>query len=87
VPLVGDGEIDLLLPATATGAVSASIIYEGPIKAPVRKGDQIATLRINAVESTATNDIPLYAGEDIDSSSFAMRGLDSLLVLAFGWLL
>jgi D-alanyl-D-alanine carboxypeptidase (penicillin-binding protein 5/6) len=87
VPLVGAGEINLLLPTTATGAVSATIIYEGPIKAPIRKGDQLATLRISAAESTATNEIPLYAGEDIGSSNFAMRGLDSLLVLAFGWLL
>lgn len=87
VPLVGDGDIDLLLPVSATGAVSAEIIYEGPIKAPIKKGDQIATLRVNAAESTATNEIPLYAGEDIKSSGFAMRGIDSLLVLAFGWLL
>jgi D-alanyl-D-alanine carboxypeptidase (penicillin-binding protein 5/6) len=87
VPLVGDGEIDLLLPTTATGAVSAEIFYDGPIKAPIRKGDQIATLRVNVAESSATNEIPLYAGENIDASSFYMRGIDSLLVLAFGWLL
>ena len=87
VPLVGDGEIDLLLPATATGAVSAEIYYDGPIKAPIRKGDQIATLRVNVAESSATNEMPLYAGEDIGASSFYMRGIDSLLVLAFGWLL
>jgi serine-type D-Ala-D-Ala carboxypeptidase (penicillin-binding protein 5/6) len=87
VPLVGEGDIDLLLPATATGAVSAEIVYEGPIKAPIKKGDQIATMRVTAAESTATNEIPLYAGEDIKSSGFAMRGIDSLLVLAFGWLL
>jgi D-alanyl-D-alanine carboxypeptidase (penicillin-binding protein 5/6) len=87
VPLVGDGAIDLLLPVNATGAVSAEIIYDGPIKAPIKKGDQIATLRVKAKESTATNEIPLYAGKDIGSSSFAMRGIDSLLVLAFGWLL
>ena len=87
VPLVGDGDIDLLLPASATGAVSAEIIYNGPIKAPIRKGDEIATLRVNAAESAATNEIPLYAGEDIASSNFAMRGIDSLLLLAFGWLL
>jgi len=87
VPLVGDGKIDLILPVTSTGAVSASILYDGPIKAPIRKGDQVATLRVSAAESTATNDIPLYAGEDIGRSNFAMRGIDSLLVLAFGWLL
>lgn len=87
VPLVGDGDIDLLLPTSATGAVSAEVTYDGPIKAPIKKGDQIATLRVTAAESTATNEIPLYAGEDIKSSGFAMRGIDSLLVLAFGWLL
>ncbi len=87
VSLVGGGEIDLLLPVTSTGAVSASILYDGPLKAPIRKGDQVATLRVSAAESTATNEIPLYAGEDIVQSNFAMRGIDSLLVLAFGWLL
>ena len=87
VPLVGNGNINIILPANATGKVSASIVYNGPIKAPIRKGDQVATLRVTAAESQATNDIPLYAGDDIGRSNFAMRGLDSLFVLAFGWLL
>ena len=87
VPLVGDGNINIILPTTATGKVTASIVYNGPIKAPVRKGAQLAVLRVTSAESQATNDIPLYAGDDIDRSNFAMRGLDSLLVLAFGWLL
>mgnify|MGYP001820483261 FL=1 len=87
VPLVGDGAIDLLLPASATGAVSGEIFYDGPIKAPIKKGDQIATLKVKSADLAAVNEIPLYAGEDINSSGFAMRGIDSLLVLAFGWLL
>jgi len=87
VPLVGDGNINIILPANATGKVTASIVYNGPIKAPIRKGDRVAVLRVTSAESQATNDIPLYAGDDIDKSNFAMRGLDSLLVLAFGWLL
>ncbi|WP_244500349.1 D-alanyl-D-alanine carboxypeptidase family protein [Methyloceanibacter methanicus] len=87
VPLVGDGAIDLLLPASATGAVSGEIVYEGPIKAPIKKGDQIATLKVQSADLAAVNEIPLYAGEDINSSGFAKRGIDSLLVLAFGWLL
>jgi serine-type D-Ala-D-Ala carboxypeptidase (penicillin-binding protein 5/6) len=87
VPLVGDGNINIILPVTATGKVSASIVYQGPIKAPIRKGDKVAVLRVTSTESSATNEIPLYAGDDIDQSNFAMRGLDSLLVLAFGWLL
>ena len=87
VPLVGDGNINIILPTTASGKVNASIVYNGPIKAPIRKGDQVAVLRVTSTDSQATNDIPLYAGDDIGQSNFAMRGLDSLLVLAFGWLL
>jgi D-alanyl-D-alanine carboxypeptidase (penicillin-binding protein 5/6) len=87
VPLVGNGNINVILPSNATGKVAAAVVYDGPIKAPIRKGDQVAVLRVTAAESQATNDIPLYAGDDIEQSNFAMRGLDSLLVLAFGWLL
>ena len=87
VPLVGEGNINIILPVTSSGKVSASIVYQGPIKAPIKKGERVAVLRVTSAESSATNEIPLYAGDDIDESNFAMRGLDSLLVLAFGWLL
>ena len=87
VPLVGDGNINIILPVTTSGKVSASIVYDGPIKAPIKKGDQVAILRITSDDSSATNEIPLYAGDDIGQSNFAYRGIDSLLLLAFGWLL
>jgi D-alanyl-D-alanine carboxypeptidase (penicillin-binding protein 5/6) len=87
VPLVGNENIDIILPFNTSGQVTAQIVYDGPIKAPIRKGDQVATLRVTAADTKATNDIPLYAGEDVAQSNFAMRGLDSLFVLAFGWML
>jgi D-alanyl-D-alanine carboxypeptidase (penicillin-binding protein 5/6) len=87
VPLVGNENIDIILPFNTSGQVTAQIVYDGPIKAPIRKGDQVATLRVTAADTKATNDIPLYAGEDVGQSNFVMRGLDSLFVLAFGWML
>ena len=87
VTLVGDGNINIILPVTTSGKVSAAIVYDGPIKAPIKKGDQVAILRITSEDSSATNEIPLYAGDDIGQSNFAYRGIDSLLVLAFDWLL
>jgi len=87
VPLVGNENIDIILPFNTSGQVTAQIVYDGPIKAPIRKGDQVATLRVTAADTKATNDIPLYAGEDVGQSNFAVRGLDSLFVLAFGWML
>jgi D-alanyl-D-alanine carboxypeptidase (penicillin-binding protein 5/6) len=87
VPLVGDRNIDIILPTNSSGKITAQIVYDGPIKAPIRKGDKVAVLRITADDTAATNDIPLFAGQDIEQSNFAMRGLDSLMVLAFGWML
>ncbi len=76
VPLVGNSNIDIILPFNTSGQVTAQILYDGPIKAPIRKGDQVATLRVTAADTKATNDIPLYAGEDVGQSNFAMRGLE-----------
>ena len=87
MPLVGKGNINIILPVTSTGQVQAQIRYMGPIKAPIRKGDQVATLRISTTDTPATNDIPLYAATDIETGNFAMRGLGSLMFLAFGWAL
>jgi D-alanyl-D-alanine carboxypeptidase (penicillin-binding protein 5/6) len=87
VPLVGQGNINIILPAAADPRVKASIVYQGPLKAPIRKGDKVAILKIVSPDSTATNEIPLYAGDDIDQSNFFMRGLDSLGCLAFCWML
>jgi D-alanyl-D-alanine carboxypeptidase (penicillin-binding protein 5/6) len=87
VPLVGRGNINIILPANSSRKVSASIIYQGPIKAPIKKGDKIAVLKLTTSDTTATNKIPLYAKDDIEQSSFFMRGLDSLGCLAFCWML
>ena len=87
VPLLGEDDIEVILPVTTSGKITAQIVYQGPIKAPIRKGDKVASLRITADDTKATNEIPLYAGADIAPSNFAWRGIDSLLVLAFGWIL
>ncbi|QKP78784.1 D-alanyl-D-alanine carboxypeptidase [Methyloligella sp. GL2] len=87
VPLVGDGDIHILLPALDDPQLTATIAYEGPVKAPIKKGQKVGELRIVSEDLNATNVIPLYAGEDIGQSNFAWRGLDSLFVLAFGWAL
>lgn len=87
VPLVGKGSINIILPTNTSGKVMAQVMYDGPIKAPIHKGDQVAVLRLSSTDIPATNEIPLYAANDVGQSNFAMRGIDSLLVLAFGWLL
>lgn len=86
VDLEGKGDIRISLQRTASRKIKAKIIYEGPIKAPIKKGDQIATLRVTTPNS-AVNIIPLYAAEDVGEGSIFMKGAESLLYLAFGWIL
>ncbi len=64
--------------------LSAEVIYDGPLKPPVKRGDQVATLRVTS-ETNAVNEIPLYAAEDVQPGGLVRRGLDSLAHLALSW--
>ena len=86
VDLTGKGAVSILLPRTTNRKIKASIVYEGPLKPPIKKGDQVAYLRVTA-PNAAVNEIPLYAAEDIEEGPIWMKGLESLLHLAFGWVL
>ena len=82
VPLAGKGEITLSLPKQpANQRLSAEIVYKAPLKPPVKKGDQVATLRITST-SSAQSEVPLYATEDIKKAGIVRQGLDSLVLMA-----
>jgi len=87
VPLVGAREITVLLPRAQAGQrLSAQIIYKSPLKAPIKKGDVIAKLRVTTASQTV-NEVPLAAGEDVPAAGTMRRGLDTLVHMAFGWVL
>lgn len=86
VSLVGERGVSIWLPRSVDRKIRANIIYDGPLKPPIRKGDKVAVLRITASNS-ATTEVPLYAAEDITEGPVWSRGVDALLHLAFGWLL
>jgi D-alanyl-D-alanine carboxypeptidase (penicillin-binding protein 5/6) len=87
VPLVGAGEITVLLPKAQSGQrLQAQIIYKSPLKAPIKKGDEIAKLRVTTA-AQSVNEVPLHAGEDVPAAGAMRRGLDTLVHMAFGWVL
>lgn len=86
VELVGENRVSVWLPRNVNRKVKASIIYNGPLKPPIKQGDRVAKLRI-VTSNKATTEVPLYAAEDIGTGSIWSRGVDALLHLAFGWLL
>lgn len=87
VPLVGDGPVTILVPRVAAkNRLKAEIIYDGPLKPPIKKGDQVARIRVEHVEA-GVNEVPLYAAEDVEEGSVIAKGIDAIILKAFGFLL
>ncbi len=85
VPLTGNGPVMVMLPRVPENPrLKAEIIYNGPLKPPIKKGDQVATLRVTS-QANAVNEVPLYAAEDVEAGGLMRRGLDALAHLALSW--
>ncbi|QTD56230.1 D-alanyl-D-alanine carboxypeptidase family protein [Parasphingorhabdus cellanae] len=81
VDLVAPKDLFATVPKGSDGKLSMKVRYNGPIKAPIQKGQQIATLIVSTGES-GTQSMPLVAAEAIDEAGFFGRvwaGLKSLL--------
>ena len=82
VPLAGKGDVMLSLPKyPANQRLSAEIVYKAPLKPPVKKGDQVAVLRVTST-SSAMAEVPLYATEDVEKGGIVRQGIDSLVLMA-----
>jgi D-alanyl-D-alanine carboxypeptidase (penicillin-binding protein 5/6) len=82
VPLVAPRDLAVTVPAglTLANQMQVKVHYDGPIKAPIKKGDEIAQLVVTTGD-TAPQVVPLVAGEDVGRAGFFGRawiGLKSL---------
>jgi D-alanyl-D-alanine carboxypeptidase (penicillin-binding protein 5/6) len=85
VPLTGNGPITVILPRVPENPrLKAEIVYDGPLKPPVKKGDKVGVLRVTS-QSNSVNEVPLYAAEDVEAGGLMRRGLDSLAHMALSW--
>ena len=86
VPLIAPRNLAVTVPAglTSSGAVQMKIRYEGPLVAPIAKGQEVAQLVVTTGD-TPPQVVPLVAGEDIGRAGFFGRiwlGLKSLFGMA-----
>jgi D-alanyl-D-alanine carboxypeptidase (penicillin-binding protein 5/6) len=87
LPLVGAGAITIVLPKyPANQRITAELVYKRPLKTPIKKGDQVATLRVTS-SSKSMSEVPLYAAEDVRPGGIVRRGLDTIVHLTLGWAL
>jgi len=85
VPLVAPRNLAVTVPAGLSGgAIQTKIRYEGPLVAPIQKGQEVAQLVISTSD-TPPQIVPLVAGEDVGRAGFFGRvwlGLKSLFGMA-----
>ena len=85
VPLVAPRDLAVTVPAgLSTGPIRMKVRYQGPVTAPINKGQQVAQLVITTSDA-GEQIVPLVAGEDIGRAGFFGRmwlGLKSLLGMA-----
>ncbi|WP_170440885.1 D-alanyl-D-alanine carboxypeptidase family protein [Ruegeria arenilitoris] len=72
VGLVPDGDLTLLFPVLGDQNVQAEVVYQGPINAPIAKGQQLAELVIQP-EGLPEIRRPLVAAEDVAMGGFLVR--------------
>jgi D-alanyl-D-alanine carboxypeptidase (penicillin-binding protein 5/6) len=81
VQLGNDSEVDLIAPRNlavtipaglASGQTKLKIRYQGPVKAPIAKGQHVADLVVETGD-TAPQIVPLVSGEQIDEAGFFGR--------------
>ncbi|HEY8194172.1 MAG TPA: D-alanyl-D-alanine carboxypeptidase family protein [Hyphomicrobium sp.] len=82
VPLAAKDDVMFTVPKyPANQRISAEIVYKAPLKPPVKKGDQVAMLKISS-SSSASAEVPLYATEDVQNGGIIRQGVDSLVLMA-----
>ena len=84
VALVAPRNLAVTVPTGMSGNIKMSVIYDGPIKAPIKKGDHVADLVVRTQDGSPQV-MPLVAGTDVASAGFfdrVMGGLRHLLGMA-----
>jgi D-alanyl-D-alanine carboxypeptidase (penicillin-binding protein 5/6) len=72
VGLVAPRNLAVTLPGGAASNFTVKVVYDGPIKAPIKKGDHIADLVVSAPD-TPPQTMPLVAANDVGPAGFFGR--------------
>jgi D-alanyl-D-alanine carboxypeptidase (penicillin-binding protein 5/6) len=83
VPLTGRREVRLMVPRGTRDRIIARVVYTGPVRAPVQKGQKIGTLKVWRGESLVL-EAPLQAAEAVGTGSMSQRAFDAATELVLG---
>lgn len=77
VALIAPTNLAMTVPAGMNPSVQASVVYNGPIKAPIKAGDHVADLVVRA-KDVPDQILPLVAAKDVGEAGFFRRAMIGL---------
>ena len=72
VDLVAPRNLAVTFPAGASANIQVKVVYDGPVKAPIKAGQHIADLVVTTAE-TGAQTMPLVAAKDVGEAGFFGR--------------
>jgi serine-type D-Ala-D-Ala carboxypeptidase (penicillin-binding protein 5/6) len=76
VPLVAKGTVRVLVPRNSNERLLARVVYTGPVRAPIEKGQPIGELKVWRGEHVVL-EVPLQASEAVERGSLSQRAFDA----------
>ena len=83
VPLTVAQPLAVTMQVDSRNRMKVTLHYDGPVRAPIAKGQQIGTLKITAPDFPGM-EVPVYAAEDVRSAGVFARVMDGLHALVVG---
>jgi D-alanyl-D-alanine carboxypeptidase (penicillin-binding protein 5/6) len=82
VPLVSKNDVTIFVPRGGGERLSAKVVYDGPIRAPVSEDRPVGMLKVWRGDILAI-EVPLETGENIPVGSTTQRAVDAVAELMY----
>ena len=76
VPVTAKEQIKLMVPRNVSERISAKMVYTGPVRAPVREGQEIGKLQVMRGDAKVL-EVPVQASEAVEVGSVTQRAFDA----------
>ncbi len=86
VPLIAARPVAATVPVGQDAGVRVRVEYEGPVRAPISKGDPIGRAIVQSSPGARPVEIPLYAGADVPRLGPVGRAFGVIKHYLFGWM-
>lgn len=84
VPLRVDGPVNVLVETDAADRITAEVVYQGPLRAPVTEGDAVGRLRV-LLDGDEIAAAPVVAAASVGEGNLFQRAGDAFMDILFGW--